>query len=108
MGSNNLFIILYCVVVISMSIGIGVIIFKALKYLKQSATNSKKIADYVDNGESQKAYISQDMRETNEIKKGEEKFALNLVRKGKITIEEASEELGTPVEKLKAKLEESK
>ena len=31
-----------------------------------------------------------------------------MVRKGKITIEEASEELGTPVENLKAKLEESK
>ncbi len=50
----------------------------------------------------------QDMRDIGNVRKGKEEFALTMVRKGKITIEEASEDLGTPVEKLKAKLEDSK
>lgn len=74
----------------------------------KSATIKKRIADIVDNEKWRKSYMFQDMRDIGNIRKGKEEFALTLVRKGKITIEEASEELGTPVENLKAKLEESK
>ncbi len=74
----------------------------------KSATIKKRIADIVDNEKWRKSYMFQDMRDIGNVRKGKEEFALTLVRKGKITIEEASEELGTPVENLKAKLEESK